>query len=61
MIKEERFVATITVYCYGNKETAYNEAQGMVRELNKKHDCCANIEQMHRQPFGSFGSEKIEI
>lgn len=54
-MKKERFIATITVYCYGNEETAYNEAQQMIRELNKKHDCAATIEQMHKQDFGSLG------
>jgi hypothetical protein len=58
-----RHVATITVYSFGDDDkTSFQEAQKMVKLLNKKFDGCnANIEGFAKQEFGTIGSTELEI
>lgn len=61
-INKKRFVTTITVYTYGEHVgEAFDESQKMCDQLNKKHDCRADVEAMSESNHGQMSPTPIDI
>mgnify|MGYP000191610919 CR=1 FL=1 len=58
----KRYVATITLYTYGDSDKeALKEAEIICENLRKHYDNLASIEAFHSQPFGTMNSRKIDF
>lgn len=59
---EKRFIATITVYVYGDEKEAFKRAQRICEELNEKFgDTSADVEHFHENDYGQLASREIDI
>ena len=57
-----RYVATITVYTYGDSpEEALKDAEMQCALLNRQYDNNASVDKLHLQPFGTTISDEIDI
>lgn len=58
----KRHIATITIYSYGEtSEEAFQEAQSICDEINKKHDSDASIESFEKHEFGKLRGFPMDI
>ena len=59
---EKRYVATITIYTYGETpEEALKQAEIQCGILKNHSDNHARIEKFHYQPFGTLILEELDI
>lgn len=58
-MKKERHVLTVSFYAYGTPEECIKEGGEICKRLRDEKDNHAEVEKLHRLPFGSI--EPVEL